>query len=100
MTARRQRPRSRLAQHIIADLQPIYNSSRSVSPRESRAQEWSRGHGYILHVAPGELGLERFCELADGGRDRSRRGEPRGGRKGAAGGVEVVARSGADRLRL
>jgi Bacterial transcriptional activator domain len=29
----------------------------------------TRGHGYLLRVAPGELDLERFCELADRGRE-------------------------------
>ena len=36
----------------------------------------TRGHGYVLQVAPGELDLERFRELADRGRDALATGRP------------------------
>src|ERR1039458_2687408 len=34
------------------------------------------GHGYVVQVAPGELDLERFSELADRGRDALAAGNP------------------------
>jgi YVTN family beta-propeller protein len=36
----------------------------------------TRGHGYVVQVAPGELDLERFSELADRGRDALAAGNP------------------------
>jgi DNA-binding SARP family transcriptional activator len=39
----------------------------------------TRGHGYVLEVAPGELDLDRFAELAERGRDAGDRQDPGGG---------------------
>ena len=36
----------------------------------------TQGHGYVLRVAPGELDLERFSELAERGREALAAGEP------------------------
>jgi YVTN family beta-propeller protein len=36
----------------------------------------SKGHGYLLDVAPGELDLERFQAMADRGRDALAAGQP------------------------
>ena len=36
----------------------------------------TRGHGYVLRVAPGELDLERFAEAAERGRDALATGRP------------------------
>jgi YVTN family beta-propeller protein len=39
----------------------------------------TRGHGYLLRLAPGELDLERFRELAERGRDALAAGKPEEG---------------------
>jgi DNA-binding SARP family transcriptional activator len=36
----------------------------------------TRGHGYVLEVAPGELDLDRFAEAAERGRDALATGRP------------------------
>jgi YVTN family beta-propeller protein len=50
-----------------------------VGDREPNAADgvlWTRGRGYVMAVAPGELDLARFRELAERGRDALAAGRP------------------------
>jgi peptide/nickel transport system substrate-binding protein len=45
------------------------HAARGSAPDATHSVLLTRGSGYVLQVAPGELDLERFLELADRGRD-------------------------------
>jgi DNA-binding SARP family transcriptional activator len=46
------------------------------APEAAQGVLVTRGHGYLLEVAPGELDLERFSQMAERGRDALAAGEP------------------------
>jgi YVTN family beta-propeller protein len=73
----------RTLQAYVSRLRKALNANRASAaavgdsaPASGHGVLLTRGHGYLLQVAPGELDLERFGELAERGRDALAAGRP------------------------